>query len=95
MASSTAIAPNTARSRREVRVGKVVSDVRNKTIKVQYDFNVRHEKYGKTLRRRSMLHAHDENNEAKMGDTVEITACRRLSKTKCWRLTEVLRRAAV
>jgi len=95
MVSSTATAPKLSRTQREVRVGTVISDLRNKTIKVRYDFNVRHEKYGKTLRRRSMLHAHDENNEAKKGDTVEITACRRLSKTKCWRLTKVLRRAAV
>lgn len=94
MASSTTVAPVT-RTKREVRIGTVVSDVRNKTIKVRYDFNVKHEKYGKILRRRSMLHAHDETNDAKMGDTVEITACRRLSKTKCWRLTKVLRRAAV
>lgn len=84
-----------ARGRRETRVGKVVSDVRDKTIKVRYDFNVRHEKYGKILRRRSMLHAHDEKDEAKKGDVVEITACRRLSRTKCWRLTKVLRRAAI
>lgn len=94
MASSATLAPVT-RNRREVREGKVVSDVRNKTIKVRVDFNVRHEKYGKILRRRSMLHAHDESNEAKKGDTVEIMACRRLSKTKCWRLIKVLRRAAV
>lgn len=94
MASSTTLAPVT-RNRREVREGKVVSDVRDKTIKVRVDFNVRHEKYGKILRRRSMLHAHDESNEAKKGDTVEIMACRRLSKTKCWRLIKVVRRAAV
>lgn len=78
-----------------MRVGTVVSDVRNKTIRVRYDFSVKHAKYGKILRRRTMLHAHDEGNEAKKGDLVEVAACRRLSKTKCWRLIRVLRRAAV
>lgn len=82
-----------ARGTRDKRVGTVVSDSRDKTIKVRYDFQVRHAKYGKYLRRRTMLHAHDEKNEARVGDVVEVTACRRLSKSKCWRLTRVIRTA--
>jgi len=81
------------RGKRERRVGTVVSDRRQKTISVLYEYSVKHPKYGKYYRRSTMLHAHDEGNEAKAGDVVEVTACRRLSKTKCWRLTKVLRPA--
>lgn len=83
-----------SRGTRERRVGHVVSDKRQKTIGVLCEFSVRHPKYGKYYRRSTMLHAHDENGEAHVGDVVEVTACRRLSKTKCWRLTKVIRQAA-
>ena len=82
------------RGTRERRIGKVVSDKRQKTIGVLYEFTVRHAKYGKYFRRSTMLHAHDENNEAHEGDLVEVTACRPLSRTKNWRLTKVIRKAA-
>ena len=79
------------RGKRERRVGTVVSDKAERTIKVRYGYTVKHKKYGKYYRRSTTLHTHDEKNEAKVGDTVEVTACRRLSKTKYWRLTRIIR----
>src|SRR5580693_1337763 len=73
--------------------GVVASDKGNKTIKVVVNFQTRHPKYGKYLKHRSVLHAHDEKNEAGEGDTVEIAECRPLSKTKHFRLMKVLERA--
>jgi len=81
------------RGHRDRREGKVVSDKRDKTICVRFDFSVRHPKYGKYLHRSTVMHAHDEKNEAQEGDVVEVTACRKLSKTKCWRLTRIIRKA--
>lgn len=81
------------RGKRERRVGTVVSDKRDKTITVRYDYLVKHPKYGKYYRRSTTLHTHDEGNEAKMGDVVEVIACRRLSKMKSWRLCQVIRQA--
>jgi len=79
---------------RDTRVGKVVSDKGDKTITVQCDFSVKHPKYGKFMRRRTKLRAHDENNDARQGDRVEVVSCRRLSKSKCWRLTRVVKRGS-
>ena len=79
------------RGKRARRIGSVVSDKGDKTVKVRYDFTVRHAKYGKYIRRSSILHAHDEQNRAKVGDIVEVTACRPISKTKHWRLSRVVR----
>src|SRR5512132_2847586 len=62
--------------------GVVASDKGDKTIKVVVAYQTRHEKYGKYLKRRTVLHAHDEKNDAKEGDTVEIAECRPISKTK-------------
>ncbi len=73
--------------------GVVASDKGDKTIKVVVNYQTRHEKYGKYLKRRTVLHAHDEKNEAKEGDTVEIAECRPLSKTKHHRLLRVVDRA--
>ncbi len=73
--------------------GIVASDKGNKTIKVVVNFQVRHEKYGKYLKRRTVLHAHDEKNEAKEGDTVEICECRPLSRTKHHRLLRIVTKA--
>jgi len=73
--------------------GVVASDKGNKTIKVVVNYQMRHEKYGKYLKRRTVLHAHDEKNEAKEGDTVEIAECRPLSKTKHHRLVRIVERA--
>ena len=73
--------------------GVVASDKADKTIKVVVAFQTRHPKYGKFLKRRTVLHAHDERNEAKEGDTVEIAECRPLSKTKHHRLVRIVDRA--
>src|ERR1700753_2306632 len=73
--------------------GVVASDKGNKTIKVVVEYQTRHPKYGKYLKRRSVLHAHDETNDAKEGDRVEIAECRPLSKTKHHRLLRVVERA--
>jgi small subunit ribosomal protein S17 len=73
--------------------GVVASDKADKTLKVVVDYQMRHPKYGKYLKRRTVLHAHDEKNDAKEGDTVEITECRPLSKTKHHRLLRVVERA--
>ncbi len=81
------------RGKRDRRIGLVVSDKGDKTIGVRYQFTVKHRKYGKYIRRTTTLHTHDETNEAKEGDLVEVAACRRLSKTKSWRLVRILRAA--
>ena len=81
------------RGRRKVRVGVVVSDAMDKTVVVRIDRQVRHPLYGKTIRRSSKLTAHDEANDAHVGDTVRVTETRPISKTKRWRLVEVLERA--
>jgi len=83
------------RGKRVSRIGTVASDKGDKTIRVRFDYTVKHPKYGKYYERSTTLHAHDENNEARVGDKVEVMACRRLSKTKCWRLVRVVRRASV
>jgi small subunit ribosomal protein S17 len=80
-----------ARARRESRVGTVVSDKGDKTITVRFDYIVKHAKYGKYYKRSAKLRTHDENNQAKNGDIVEVMSCRRISKSKCWRLTRVVR----
>ena len=79
---------------RKTVVGKVVSDRMNKTISVRCDRLVKHPLYGKYLRRWTVYKAHDEQNEAREGDTVEIVETRPLSKTKRWRLVQVRQRAA-
>ena len=73
--------------------GVVASDKGNKTIKVVVEYQTKHPKYGKYLKRRTTLHAHDEKNDAKEGDTVEIAECRPLSKTKHHRLLRIVERA--
>lgn len=73
--------------------GVVASDKGDKTIKVIVNYQQKHPKYGKYLKRRTVLHAHDEANEAREGDTVELAECRPLSKTKHHRLTRILQAA--
>jgi small subunit ribosomal protein S17 len=75
------------------RQGVVVSDKANKTITVKIDVARPHRVYKKIVRTSSTLHAHDERNEAHIGDTVRIIEARPLSKTKRWRLVEILERA--
>jgi small subunit ribosomal protein S17 len=73
--------------------GRVLSSKMNKSITVAIERQVAHPLYGKFIRRRSKLHAHDENNECREGDLVLIQECRPLSKTKSWRLVKVLEKA--
>jgi small subunit ribosomal protein S17 len=75
------------------KVGVVDSDKRDKSRKVSINFSVKHPKYGKYIRRRTILHVHDEDNVSKVGDRVEIAQCRPLSKTKSWVLLRVLESA--
>lgn len=71
-------------------VGKVVSDKMQKTIVVMVERSVKHPKYGKILKRRSKLHAHDETEVCKIGNVVKIRESRPISKTKCWVLDEII-----
>ncbi len=77
------------------RIGIVESDRRDKTRRVRIDYSVRHPKYGKYIRWRTVLHVHDEHNVSKAGDRVEIAECRPISKTKTWVLLRVVEAAAV
>lgn len=70
--------------------GKVISNKMDKSITVLIERLVKHPKYGKYIRRSTKLHAHDENNVCQEGDIVTIAECRPLSKTKAWRLVEVV-----
>ncbi|HEX3124188.1 MAG TPA: 30S ribosomal protein S17 [Rhodanobacteraceae bacterium] len=74
--------------------GRVVSNKMAKTVTVLLERQVPHPLYGKIVRRSTKVHAHDENGECKEGDVVRIAECRPLSKTKNWRVIEVLTRAA-
>lgn len=81
------------RGLRKIKIGKVVSDKMDKTIVVAIETKVRHPLYGKTVNRTTKFKAHDENNDAKAGDTVRIMETRPLSKDKRWRLVEIVERA--
>jgi len=82
-----------SRGRRDEVIGEVVSDKMMKTISVRVYRTVRHAKYSKFVKRSSIFKAHDEKNEAKMGDQVLISASRPLSKTKRWSLVKILQRS--
>lgn len=71
--------------------GSVVSVSRNKSVTVQIERKTMHPKYKKYIKRTTKLHAHDENNECKLGDVVVIQECRPISKTKSWKLVEVIK----
>ena len=72
---------------------RVVSKTGNKSIVVQLDYLMKHPKYGKYLRRRTKLSVHDPQNRAGVGDVVDITECRPISKNKSWRLVNVVEKA--
>ncbi len=93
MAQETTANKKTERPALRTITGVVASDKAHKTIKVVVDYQARHPKYGKFLKRRTVLHAHDEKNEAHEGDTVEIAECRPLSRTKHHRLLRIVERA--
>ena len=73
--------------------GRVVSDAMDKTITVLVERRAQHPLYGKFIRRSTKIHAHDETNECNRGDLVTVEQCRPLSKTKAWRLIEVVEKA--
>jgi small subunit ribosomal protein S17 len=81
------------RSRRKIRTGVVVSEKMDKTVLVRIDRKVRHPLYKKTVARSNKLAVHDENNDAHVGDTVRVMETRPLSKTKRWRVVEIVERA--
>jgi len=81
------------RNLRKTRIGKVVSDKMDKTIVVAVQDNVKHPLYKKIVKRTYKLHAHDEKNECGIGDTVKVMETRPLSKTKRWRLVEIVEKA--
>jgi small subunit ribosomal protein S17 len=81
------------RAQRRERTGRVVSDRMDKSIVVAVDRQIKHPIYGKFITKTTKYMAHDENNEAKAGDLVEIMSTRPLSKRKTWRLVEIIERA--
>ncbi|OGV35520.1 MAG: 30S ribosomal protein S17 [Lentisphaerae bacterium GWF2_45_14] len=87
------IATKETKSNRKERTGVVVSDCQEKTIVVEVTRTTSHKLYKKVLKRKKRYHAHDENNEAKVGDKVIIAETRPLSKLKRWRLKEIISRA--
>ncbi len=83
------------RGNRRVEIGVVTSAKMNKTRRVEIPRLVKHQRYGKYIRRRTICHVHDEQNESRLGDTVEIMETRPLSKTKHWRLLRVVTKVQV
>ncbi|MFV1883387.1 MAG: 30S ribosomal protein S17 [Balneola sp.] len=81
------------RAQRRERIGRVVSDKMEKSISVAVDRQVKHPIYGKFITKTTKYMAHDENNEAGIGDTVRIMSTRPLSKRKTWRLVEIIEKA--
>ena len=86
---------STTESGARTATGKVVSDKMDKTVVVLIERRVKHPIYGKYITRSSKLHAHDENNECKIGDVVTISETRPYSKTKTWKLEKIVESAAV
>ena len=81
------------RNLRKERIGVVVGDKMDKTITVSVERKIKHAIYGKFIKKHSKFHAHDDKNDGHIGDTVRIMETRPLSKTKRWRLVEVIERA--
>ncbi len=90
----TTAAKPTAPKKQPSKIGIVESDKRDKSRKVVVPNLTTHPKYGKIIRKRSVLHIHDENNESRRGDMVEIVPCVPVSKTKRWRLLRIVRAQA-
>ena len=81
--------------KRKTRIGTVTSDKMDKTVDVQVEWRRAHYKYGKAMKRRSQLKAHDELNDCRLGDLVKVMETRPLSKTKRWRVVEILTRGDI
>jgi small subunit ribosomal protein S17 len=90
MSADTATTAERSRGIRKERRGVVVSDAMDKTVVVRVDVLKPHPKYKKTMRRSIKLHAHDQENQSKVGDVVRIVETRPLSKTKRWRVAEIV-----
>ena len=91
----TAASPAAKAKNTRTLVGKVVSDKRSKTITVLIERRTKHELYGKIVAKSSKYHAHDEKGEYKLGDTIEITESRPISKTKNWVVTRLVEKAVL
>ncbi len=87
---ATATATNVVRNLRKTRIGIVSSNKMDKTITVKVERKIKHPIYGKFLKKTTSFHAHDEKNECSIGDTVKIMETRPMSKTKRWRLVEIV-----
>jgi small subunit ribosomal protein S17 len=81
------------RNKRKELIGLVVSDKRQKTITILVERKEKHPLYGKVMKKSKKFQAHDENNECKVGDTVKVSETRPLSKTKRWRLVQIIEKA--
>ena len=92
MVEPKASGPTAERGNRRVETGIVTRDKMNKTRRVEIPRLVKHPRYGKYIKRRTICKVHDEKNESRTGDTVEIMETRPLSKTKCWRLLRIVTR---
>ncbi len=90
---NTEIKPDTEKKQRTVQ-GRVVSNKMDKTVTVLIERQVKHELYGKYIRRSTKLHAHDAENSCNEGDVVRVAECAPMSKTKNWRVVEIVERAA-
>ncbi len=84
---------STTESVKSTRVGQVISNKADKTVTVKLERQIKHELYGKYIKRSSKVHAHDEENSCSEGDLVRIEQCRPMSKTKAWRVVEIVKRA--
>jgi len=93
MAEPMTQTPTHQRGKRRVETGVVTRDKMNKTRRVEIQYLVKHPRYSKYIKRRTICYVHDERNESKMGDTVEIMETRPLSKLKTWRLVRIVKKA--
>jgi small subunit ribosomal protein S17 len=93
MVEKVEAAATEARGKRRTEVGVVTSDKMNKTRRVEIPRLVKHARYGKYIKRRTICHVHDETNESHIGDTVEIMETRPISKSKHWRLVRIVTKA--
>ncbi|MDR1817696.1 MAG: 30S ribosomal protein S17 [Puniceicoccales bacterium] len=95
--TTTAAAPAAAapRNKRKDLTGKVTARSGDKSIKVTYEYKIAHPQYGKEVKRKTVVHVHDEKNECGVGDTVEIVSTRPLSKLKRWRVARIIEKAKI
>lgn len=90
--AAPAATPSAAEKKQVMFRGVVKSDTRDKTRTVVYAYQARHPKYGKYMRRETVLHVHDEGNQSKAGDVVDVVPCRPMSRTKTWKVLRIVER---